>query len=120
MNTVHQLIQTIDSAIASIQSRHDYISVKFHTEENELTASEVVILYNELKQNALASQKISKSISDIELHEVSSITTTIIKSNKLIASEGQLNRNRTISPSSAIEENITLEALLAAIQNYNA
>ena len=118
MNTVHQLILTIDSAITSIQNRVDYNTIKFNTEKNELTASEVVNYFNQLKQNALVSQETQKSISNTQLQEVSIIITIIIKSNQLIVSEGQLNLNRTISASSAIEENLTLQALLTAIQDY--
>ncbi|WP_025663892.1 hypothetical protein [Aquimarina megaterium] len=118
MNTVHQLIQTIDSAIASIQNRDDYKVIKFNAEGNELTASEVVNYFNQLKQAALVSQETPKNISNTQLQEASIITTTIIKSNKLIISDGQLDLNRTISPSSAIEENVTLQAMLTAILDY--
>ncbi|WP_109853188.1 hypothetical protein [Aquimarina sp. AU58] len=118
MNTVHQLIQTIDSAITSIQNRDDYKTIKFNTEKNELTASEVVIYFNQLKQAVLVSQETRKNISNTQLQETSIITTTIIKSNQLIISDGQLDLNRTISPSFAIEENLTLQVLLTAIQEY--
>ncbi|WP_024770179.1 hypothetical protein [Aquimarina macrocephali] len=119
MNTAHQLIQTIDSVISGIQSRQDYKTIQFKIEENEtyLSASKVVYYFNQFKQAVLVSQETQKSISNSELQEVSIIISTIIKSNTLIASEGQLNLNRTISPSSTIEENVILEALLKAIQD---
>ncbi|WP_106793585.1 hypothetical protein [Aquimarina sp. Aq78] len=118
MDTAHQLIQTIDSAIFSIQGRQDYKTIQFKIEDNKtcLSASEVVYHFNQFKQIVLVSQETQKSISNTELQEVSIIISTIIKSNTLIASEGQLDLNRTISPSSAIEENVVLEVLLKAIQ----
>ncbi len=113
MHNTDQLINYIAQAVQSIQSRADYQNIQFKdtVDNTELSASEVIEQLLQCKQNVLLSKASEQSIPKSTIEHTLKVLAMVIQSNTAMTKMGQLDTNRTITPSVAFEENKILEQL---------
>lgn len=122
MKTENNISILLDKVINDLEARQDYSSVKFQfiDSEQSITAVNAVQSYNSFKQEVFSQQSNNIPITVLSIDEVINITNAIIASNVAIQKMGQLNTNRTITPSTAKEDNVTLKALFDELMKLKA
>lgn len=122
MKTENNISILLDKVINDLEARQDYSSVKFQfiDSEQSITAVNAVQSYNSFKQEIFSQQSNNIPITVLSIDEVINITNAIIASNVAIQKMGQLNTNRTITPSTAKEDNVTLKALFDELMKLKA
>jgi len=116
------IVKSLDTVTSNLEARQDYRTVMFQFvgADQSISAPNAVQTYNSFKQEILLQEAKDIPVSVFSVDEVIVITNAIINSNLAMQTMGQLSTSRTIEPTTAESNNISLKTLLSELMDFKA